>query len=410
MLFWLLASLMILIVLAFIMPPLWKLQQLTPSDMDARNIAIAKNRLAELNEQLHIGALDPAHYEAQRAELELALSDDLDIPAQDQLATGQARWIVFVLAVFIPLLAIGLYAGLGNYQAIAPTPEMLATSAAEPSIEDVNKMVNKLAERMQTEPDNAEGWLMLGKSYQYLQQYLKAVDAFAHAYQLIGDRADILLLYADALAYSNGEQLAGKPTELIFKALELEPENITGLWLGGMAKAQAGDAAAGVKLWRKLITLLPPNSPALQEAQQLLTKLESQLPSPLPASPANEVSPPSHNDLAISIQVRLAPDVQKSVAPTDTVFIYAQALTGPQMPLAVVRKQVADLPITIQLTDALAMMPTMKLSNFAKVKLLARVSKTGNAISQPGDFIGMIDNVSVTDNNPKQIEIDSQVK
>lgn len=108
--------------------------------------------------------------------------------------------------------------------------------------------------------------------------------------------------------------------------------------------------------------------------------------------------------------MRLAPDVQKSVAPTDTVFIYAQALTGPQMPLAVVRKQVADLPITIQLTDALAMMPTMKLSNFAKVKLLARVSKTGNAISQPGDFIGMIDNVSVTDNNPKQIEIDSQVK
>ena len=269
-------------------------------------------------------------------------------------------------------------------------------------------MVNGLAEKMKNNPDDAQGWLMLGRSYKVLEQYPKAVDAFANAYRLLGDQAEVMLLYADTIAYANDKNLAGKPTELIFKALALEPDNMTALWLGGMAKAQQGDTVTAKKLWKKLDALLPPGSDAQQEIQGLLAKIDSEAPQAA-AQPeaAQQANVPG---VAIEVQVSLAPELQKSTSPGDTVFIYAQALSGPKMPLAIVRKQVSDLPLTVSLNDTMAMMPNMKLSNFAKVKLLARVSKSGNAISQSGDLIGVIEQVALADKKNHTIVINGQVK
>lgn len=404
--FLLLAGLLILIAFVFILPPLWRQRAVAAEDMDERNLAIARQRLQELKEQLQAGVLSQADYDAQRDELELALSDDFAIGKQ-KVAASSGRWVVYVLALLIPVLAGSLYAVLGNFQAVEPTAEMLATKPGEPGIDDIRKMVGKLAERMKTKPDDAEGWVMLGKSYKYLQQYSKAADAFAQAYRLLGDKPEILLLYADALAFANDEQLAGKPSELVFKALALEPDNITALWLAGMAKAQAGDAEAGIQLWRKLVALLPPGSQAQKETQGLLAQLEGQASGRAPA----ESSPAAQSaSTGITVQVSLAPELSKSVQPNDVVFIYAQALSGPKMPLAIVRKQAADLPLTVSLTDAMAMMPEMKLSSFPQVKLLARISKSGNAMAQAGDLIGVIEQVAVTDNNINKIVINEQVK
>jgi cytochrome c-type biogenesis protein CcmH len=265
-------------------------------------------------------------------------------------------------------------------------------------------MVEGLAEKMKNNPDDAQGWLMLGRSYKFQQQYSKAVDAFANAYRLLGDQAEVMLLYADALAYASDKNLAGKPTELVFKALALEPDNLTALWLGGMAKAQQGDPVTAIKLWKKLAALLPPGSDSQQEIQGLLTKIESETAQTKAAQQANV------SDVAIEVQVSLAPELQKSASPGDTVFIYAQALSGPKMPLAIVRKQVSDLPLTVSLNDTMAMMPNMKLSNFQNVKLLARISKSGNAISQSGDLIGVIDQVALADKGKHKIVINGQVK
>jgi len=407
MLFWLLAGLMILIALALLLPPLWRQHPVPAADMDERNIAIARNRLAELKDQLQSGALSQVQYEEQLVELELALSDDLDIPNQGNSAQTQGRWMAYLLAIAIPALAAMLYTGLGDYKAIEPSADMLAATPATPSIEDINKMVGKLAEHMKSNPGDAQGWTMLGKSYKYLQQYPKAADAFAEAYRLLGDKPDIMLLYADTLAFANNEQLAGKPAELIFKALALEPDNITGLWLGGMAKVQAGDALEGAKLWRKLIALLPPGSPAQQETQALLAKLESQAPGGVPAEPGQTAKTA---DIAIAVQVSVAPGLQASVSPDDTVFIYAQAVSGSRVPLAIIRKQVSNLPLTVSLTDTMAMMPAMKLSGFPQVKLSARISKSGNAMPEKGDLIGTIEQVDVKDKRVNNIVINSQVK
>ncbi|MFZ2404260.1 MAG: c-type cytochrome biogenesis protein CcmI [Methylobacter sp.] len=386
---------------ADVSPPLKKGGRGGFADQDQRNIAIARQRLAELKEQLQAGALSQALYDEQLVELEQALSDDLDIDSQVKTSSSQGRWMASVLVLAIPLAAGSLYWTLGNYQSLNQVEQ-----TAAPELEKMKAMVAGLAERLEKQPDDAMGWTMLGRSYKYLQQYPKAVEAFEHAYKLIGDQPEIMLLYADALAFANNEQLAGKPAELVFKALAMEPDNVTGLWLGGMAKAQTGEFAEAMGLWKRLEAQLPPGSEAQQEIQGLLAKLATQIPegaaAQAEAKPAKAVS--------IDVQVSLAPELQKSAGPNDTVFIYAQALSGPKMPLAIVRKQVSELPLTVNLTDAMAMMPNMKLSNFEQVKLLARISKSGDAMQQPGDLIGVIEQATLADKSPHTILINSQIK
>jgi cytochrome c-type biogenesis protein CcmH len=407
MLFLLIVSVLILIAFLLILPPLWRKQAVQDADLDQRNIRIAQHRLAELKENRRSGGLSQAQYEEQLADLEQALSDDLEIKSHVIPAQSQGRWVVYVLVLGVPLLAGSLYLGLGNYQAISHSAEM-AVDPDTIKLAEINKMVDGLAEKMKNNPDDAQGWLMLGRSYKVLDQFPKAVDAFANAYRLLGDQAEVMLLYADAIAYLNDKNLAGKPTELVFKALSMEPDNLTALWLGGMAKAQQGDAATAIKLWKKLAALLPPGSDSQQEIQGLLAKIESEA---LQASAQPEATQQGNvPSVAIDVQVSLAPELQKSASPGDTVFIYAQALTGPKMPLAIVRKQVSDLPLTVSLNDSMAMMPNMKLSNFANVKLLARISKSGNAISQSGDLIGVIDQVAIADKGNYKIVINGQVK
>ncbi|MDD1615724.1 MAG: cytochrome c-type bioproteinis protein CcmH, partial [Methylococcaceae bacterium NSP1-2] len=224
-LFLLIAGCLVLLALLFILPPLWRQRSIAPAAIDERNIAIAKHRLAELTEQLQSNALSPAQYDEQRAELEQALSDDLDLQTQVN-ASSQGRWMAVVLMVMLPVLAVTLYWQLGTFNAIEPTSEMLASNEpAMPNQEAINKMVDGLAKKMQADPNNAEGWLMLGKSYKYQQQYAKSADAFAHAYKLLGDKPDVMLAYAEALSFANDEQVSGKSADLVFKALALAPNN-----------------------------------------------------------------------------------------------------------------------------------------------------------------------------------------
>ncbi|MDD2661301.1 MAG: c-type cytochrome biogenesis protein CcmI [Methylococcales bacterium] len=406
MLFLLIVSVLILIAFLLILPPLWRKQTVIKADLDQRNILIAQHRLAELKENKLSGGLSQAQYDEQLADLEQALSDDLEIKSHASAVKSQGRWVVYVLVVGVPLLAGSLYLGLGNYQAISHSAEM-AVDPDTLKLEEINKMVNGLAEKMKNEPDNAQGWLMLGRSYKVLGQYPKAVDAFANAYRLLGDQAEVMLLYADTIAYANGKNLAGKPTELIFKALALEPDNMTALGLGGMAKAQQGDLVAAKRLWEKLNALLPPGSESQLEIQGLLAKIHSEPPADAQPEAAQQAGVPG---AAIEVQVSLAPELKNLASPSDTVFVYAQALSGPKMPLAIVRKQVSDLPLTVSLNDSMAMMPDMKLSNFANVKLLARVSKSGNAMPQPGDLIGVIEEVPLAEKGSHTIIINGQIK
>jgi cytochrome c-type biogenesis protein CcmH len=265
----------------------------------------------------------------------------------------------------------------------------------------------KLAEKLKTDPNNLEGWLMLGRSYKVLEKYPQAVVAFSHAYQLAGDKPDVMLPYAEALALSKNGDWAGKPKELVTKALAIEPVNLTGLWLAAMANAQQGDQQRAMGYLRKLEAVLPADSPDKRQIHELIAKAESQSGNVAPAKPAGHDAITS---VSVDIKVSLAKDLQHQLNSENTVFIYAQALSGPKMPLAIIRKRVSDLPLSVNLTDADSMLPNMKLSNFKQVRLLARISKSGNPMPQPGDLIGVIEQVSLADRQPYKIVINDHIE
>ncbi|NOR71930.1 MAG: c-type cytochrome biogenesis protein CcmI [Methylomarinum sp.] len=392
-LYWLIVFVLLVIAFAIIIPPLWKNRAIEAADSDQRNIKIAQDRANDLKRQLESGALTHAQYDEQYAELELTLGDDLDIEQNTVNNSSQGRWAVPVVLILLPLCSLLIYSLIGEPDALRKEQLQQAQRAEKPPI-NVNAMVAGLAARLEKEPNNAEGWVMLGRSYKYLKKYPLAVDAFDKAYALLGENPEVMLHYADALAMANQGKLAGKATELIFKALEKQPNNETGLWLAGMAKAEIGSFAQAMQYWRKLETLLAPGSDSYRELQRLISAVQGQ---------TTEVSK------AVSINVQVSMDNSlKSISPADTVFIYAKALTGPPMPLAIVRKQVADLPMMVTLNDAMAMMPAMKLSNFKQVKVMARISKSGNAMQQKGDFIGAVE-LELAKNNNVVIVIDKEI-
>ncbi|MGJ0485949.1 MAG: c-type cytochrome biogenesis protein CcmI [Methylomicrobium sp.] len=406
--FFLIAAVFIGVAFAFVLPPLWRAREIRKADLDHRNIEIARSRLAELQGNLRTGGISQAQFDEQVAELELALSDDLAIESQGKAAHTHGRWMVYVIVLVVPVLAGALYFSLGRFDAVEHGEALAKAAPNMPTSADIEKMVAGLAEKMKANPDDAEGWLMLGKSYKYLEQYPKAADAFANAYRLMGDKPDVMLLYAEALAFSADKNLAGKPSELIFKALNIEPENPNGLWLAGLAKVQQGDSKAAAALWRKLESQLPEGSEPRKEMQNIIASL----PGEAQAAATGPQTPPAAAGASASVtaEVSLAPELQASASPSDTLFIYAQALSGPKMPLAIVRKQVSDLPVKVTLDDSMAMIPAMKLSNFGEVKLLARISKAGQAVTQSGDLIGTVEKAAVPGANSYKIIINQRIE
>ena len=406
-LFWLIVSVLVLIAFLFILPAFWRRQLIADANLDQENITIAQYRLAELKESRLSGALSESEYAEQLADLELALSDDLDIKTAAKVTNAQGRWVVYVVLIVVPLLSTGFYFLLGNYPAVSHSAEM-SVDTERLKLAEINKMVTRLAEKMQANPDNAQGWLMLGQSYRALEQYPKAVEALANAYRLLGDKPEVMLLYADALANANDKNLIGKPSELIAKVLALEPDNMEALWLGGMAKAQSGEDQAAYDTWKKLLGLLPPGSEGQKQIQGLLDQLVAEKPNVIVDNKSSK--PAVANGVEIKVAVDMTAELKATAKPNDTVFIYAQALSGPKMPLAIARKIVSELPVTVILNDSMTMMPNMKLSNFPKIKLLARVSASGNAMPQSGDLIGSLDSVELIDKTAHKIIINDAIK
>ena len=387
--YWLIVCVLLAIAFFIIIPPLWKKRDIKQADSDQRNIKIAQERANDLKQQLESASLTQAQFDEQYAELELTLGDDLDIAQSDSKNTSQGRWVAPVILIVVPLLSVLTYFSLGEPDALIKA-EIKQTPQAANESQDINSVIADLAQRLKQNPDNAEDWIMLGRSFRYVKQYKLAANSFEKAYALLGDRPELMLQYADSLAMANGGKLAGKSTELIFKALDKEPESVTGLWLAGMAKAEMEEFSQAIRYWRKLETLLSPESDSYKQVQKLISAAQAENGG---AKEVENTVAPTNTESAVSInvQVSLKDDLKTRVNPGDTVFVYAKALTGPPMPLAIVRKQVTDLPLSVILNDAMAMMPAMKLSNFKQVKVIARISKSGTAMQQKGDFIGAIE-------------------
>jgi cytochrome c-type biogenesis protein CcmH len=418
----------------------WRRRGRAPADGSAAIVAALTGQLRQLAALRDAGALSPEHYETSKAALERKLLDLITSPAPAPAAAGPAavdpavpsRRLVVALAAFMAIVTAGGYWAIGSPGSLssepsastnadaAPPPADAAASAPSHSMDSgkIEAMVDQLAARLKTNPDDAESWAMLARSQVVLERYEPALKSFAQAVKLRPDDAGLLADEADALAMSHGRSLQGEPTALIQRALKLDPNNVKALALAGTAAFDRKEYPEALRHWEALERAAPADSPiavqvraAIDEARRLAglppapgvaAAASAALPATgtvpptfaMPASsPATRTAAPGAD--AISGTLALAPALKARVSPDDSVFIFARAVDGPRMPLAVMRKQVKDLPMPFTLDDRMAMSPQMKLSGSRQVVLVARVSRSGNPIAQPGDLQGTSGPVAV---------------
>ena len=394
--FWILAFALLAIALVFLLRPLRIDANKSDADRAAQNVAITKERLNELKLEFEQNTISEEEYEQTREELEQALLNDVEQSGSENIKQTNSesynRLTRIALMFSVPVFAISLYAYLGQPELIeggkkqAAAPAGHATSNGKSKLGTVEEMVQKLAARLKKDPSNAEGWFMLGRSYMSLGKYKEASEALAKTNELMPNNPVIMLRYADALTMSLGGQISGKPFELIKRAVEIKPDDPTGLWLLGMGYEEQGEYQKAISYWNLLLPLLK-DEKSINQVNNLIqiakgkagTNIENN--SQIVKAPVTDKT-----DASLSVRVSIDKSLLKNVKPTDTLFIFARAANGPPMPLAVVRKQVKDLPLQVTLDDSMAMTPAMKLSSFKKVQVIARVSKSGNPKSQKGDL------------------------
>ena len=365
---------------------------------DALNTLLApfKRQLADLEQAHAAGTLSHAQRDTERASLERRLLDMLlHDSAVDAPAPAKPSWALLAgLAGLVLVVAIGGYA----YNRSANPPQGDEGSAdGGASQAQVVAMVEQLAERMQQNPNDADGWAMLARSYSVMQRNEDALAAYQKAIALGKDDAGLLVDYADTLAVKNQHRLQGEPMALITRALKLEPDHIKGLALAGADAFERKDFALAVKYWSRIEAVGSPDNAlvqrvaaSLQEARKLAGLPAQTTPAAAPFKPSATADggAAAAGGPSVSGTVSLSPELRAQAKPEDFVFIFAKEATNGRMPLAAERKQVKDLPYKFTLDDSKSMSPQARLSGATQVVISARISKSGNAIAQPGDLQG----------------------
>jgi len=374
------AALLLAVSLALLARPWWRRAGTSGASRRDLNTTIYRDQLRELDRDLANGQLAEADHQTARAEIQRRLLEDAAQDDTPLVATAHPRRTLIALLVALPLLGAGLYAVLGSPAALDQAQRR------DFSQQDIDKMVSGLAAKLENEPDNLQGWAMLARSYKSMRRTAEAERAYEKAFALVEQDPQLLADYADLLASKTGD-LAGRPEQLIAKALALDPDHLQSLWLAGTAAFNRADYATAVRHWQRAQRQLPPES---EDARMLASiveeaklKMGTGKKSPVAAAPAAAAP-------AIRGRVELSAALKAQAAPTDTVFIAAKEAGGPPMPLAAKRVRVADLPMDFSLDDGDALMPSRPLSSAKSILIEARVSKSGDAKAMPGDLKGSV--------------------
>lgn len=386
-LFWILAAALVVVVLAGLAWPLLRATGGGADQTAASNLRLLREQLAELNAELAAGTLDAEQHAAARGELERRVLEETH-EAETTIRARPGRRSALVLALALPVLALGLYARLGN-------PDALELAQAPPhgTVADVESLVQRLADRMQAQPDDPAGWALLGRAYAGMQRWEPSSQAFAEAVKRSPPDPQLLADYADVLAMTQGQKLAGEPERIVMQALALDPDHLKALALAGSAAFERGDAAGALRHWERAKAAAPPDSPFATGLDGSIAEARAAAGQAAPA-PAVAAAPPASAASAaapLRVTVRLAPALAAKLPPGATLYVFARAAEGPRMPLAIVRQPAGAGPVEVMLDDRSAMTPALKLSAFPRVVVGARISASGNATPQPGDLEGLSD-------------------
>ncbi len=315
------------------------------------------------------------------------------------MSAGRGLKLGIAAAVF-GLAGVGYwFTGMPNYevasaralaqaQAQADTQARAASAPAMPDAAQIDAMINKLVDRLKEQPGDVQGWTMLGRAQTLLGRAEEASKAYAKAVALKGDDARLLIDYAEALGMTAGNLLAGEPTKLIDRALTIDPAHPKALALAGAAAFDRKDYAAAAHYWEKLLAASAPEAEFVTQLRAGISQARElgKLPGTAPPGTVAAALAPTFQ---VSGVITLAPALADKVRPDDTLFVFARAVNGPRMPLVILRKQARDLPLRFTLDETMAMAGnTAVLKGVQQVVVGARISRSGQALPQPGDVSG----------------------
>ena len=356
------------------------------------NVQVFRERLAELEQDKTEGRVDEPTFLALKTELERQLLSLQPEAVSAESGARLGRKALLGLTVLLPVMAAGAYAllawqpALGTWwqtqQKTGPIVEKLfageSPSQEEIASQNLPDMVRVMQARLQQHPEDTDGWFMLGMSYLQGELADQALEAFDHAWRLSPQRDDISLAYAQTLLFTRQGRLDDQSRQLLAAVLERHPQHEGALLLMGMGAYRAGDMATALQYLPVLKQVHiartgEKDSQALAEVDRVIAL----------AKAGGEAAA---SQGGIRVTVSIADGIKSRIPKDATLFVFARALNGPPMPLAVIRKPVENFPVVVELNDSQAMMPDLRLSRFASVVVNARITRGGNPAGEKGDL------------------------
>ena len=402
--FWFIAWAMTLLVLGLLIWPLLKRQDARGNEEAEKRLSVYRQQFVELEQDYKNAVLTDAQYQQSKHELERRLLEET-APETKAPATPvrpvNRRAIAVVLALLIPTIGGLLYWKLGSPQAItlpsasAPAAQQSGSEYAHQTSEGLDALSERLKKKLEQNPNDGVGWALLARSYAEIGRHAEAVPIYEKAMKLIPDDPQMLADYADALAMLHGRKLEGKPEQLIQQALKVDPNHVKALMLAGTIAFDRREFGKAAQYWERANANLPPETEG-EARQELLAGIAEAkglaTGKPVTASAAGVPATPSKQGgqvVAISGTVTLAPSLAAKGASTDTLFVFAREVNGPPMPVSIVRATKKELPFMFRLDDSTSPMPSRKLSDVGTVVIVARLSKSGEAMPKSGDLQGI---------------------
>ncbi|MDI1299888.1 c-type cytochrome biogenesis protein CcmI [Methylotenera sp.] len=405
-LFWVVVIAMIVATLALILPALLKPSKTVTTDANAERRAIFRQQFYEIGQDKTNGILDAKQYELAKTELERRMLDEIGTNNVLTANSKPDRTLALILFIVLPLASLLIYYKIGSPAAINMPNAAQTIEEQSARAGDVEPLLAAMNAKLAQNPTDGKGWALLARTYVELGRASDAVPAYEKALKIIPNDAQLLADYADALAVSNGYNLAGKPTELVDQALKLDPHHVKSLLLAAAAATNRKDYKQAIIYWQNLQKELPADSDIAPKVKASLDEVYRLAGIKVPVASNAPTAPAAQG---VSGMVKIAPALAANLDPAATVFVYARAAQGAAMPLAIERTTVKELPYTYQLDDSKGLMPANKLSQASEVIIVARISKTGDAKPQAGDLQGM--SAAVKPNGGKvDIEINELLK
>lgn len=402
------------------------------------NLKINDDKLKELDLDLKEGRIDQAFYQQAREELDRELL--IDIPAENQQTASQHYSstakrhpaLAIMIAIFIPLLAMLLYLDLGMHSASDENfvaEQQPQSTGQQPSIEE---MTRRLEQKIEAEGGTVEEWAMLARSRKFMGNYDLASKAFAVALEKDTQNAQLMLERAEVMALANDRMFNDEAKAIVRKAYVLEPDNPNSQWFAGVVEYQSGNYRNAIDILAKLVPVARGDEDVLNSIIGIIANSRDQLIAAgedvaeldelLGAHSAVDAQQAGTQDVdareagvetasmtSLNVRVGISDEIRAKFTESDTVFIYAKAKQGPRMPLAAQRVTVSQLPADIVLDDSMAMVEGMNLSSFDQLVISARVSKSGTAIAQSGDYIGQVEVIDKSSREALPVMIDTLV-